>query len=66
MDSLKLNSKGPVNYKQELTTTSQGSILILSWTHLKDELTLQENVILLKLVKNKEVLARNGGGKERK
>ena len=26
----------------------------------------QANVILLKLVKNKEVLARNGGGKERK
>ena len=26
----------------------------------------QENVILLKLVKNKEVLARNGGGKREK
>ena len=30
---------------------------------MKDELTQQANFILLNLVKNKEVLARNGGGK---
>ena len=34
--------------------------------HRKDELTQQENVILLKLFKNKEVLAKNGGGKREK
>ena len=41
-------------------------IFILGWTHPKDELTQQANVFLLKLVKNKEVLARNGGGKREK
>jgi len=36
---------------------------IIQWTRVKDELTVQVDVILLKLVKAKEVLVSNGGGK---
>ena len=44
------------NFKQERTKLESSE----GWAYN------QANVILLKLVKNKEVLARNGGGKERK
>ena len=38
----------------------------LSWTHPKDELINKQMLSSSILSKNKEVLARNGGGKERK
>jgi hypothetical protein len=44
-------SSGSSLLKNETTTPSQGSLNILRGIHLKDELTDQAYVILLKLVK---------------
>lgn len=66
LDSLKFHSKGPVLLQ---TGTDHSFLGFASKTKLDSSegwAYKQAYVILLKLVKNKEVLARNGGGKMRR
>ena len=66
LDSLKFHSKGPVLLQ---TGTDHSFLGFESKTKLDSSegwAYKQAYVILLKLVKNKEVLARNGGGKMRR
>ena len=66
LDSLKFNSKGPIQLQTGTDHSFLGFEFKLSWTHPKDELIIKQMLSSSSLLKNKEVLARNGGGKERK
>ena len=66
LDSLKFHSKGPVLLQTGMDHSFLGFESKTKLDSSEGWAYNQANVILLKAVKNKEVLARNGGGKREK